>query len=94
MDEIKFTEEQLESLSKKELVQLVLMLSKQIDNLSRQIENLTEQIRIMNSRTYGRKTEKTSTIIEMPQLEFELNEAEAVHDTEEAAEPELEEVTR
>lgn len=93
MEQIKLNKEQLKQLSKDTLVQLVIALYEQINELTVQVSNLTEQIKIMNQKKYGRKTEVSSVIVEMPQLDLSFNEAEFLCDTEKEKEPELQEVT-
>lgn len=93
MEESVLDKNALKGMSSDAKDELILNLLENQKELNRQIENLLEQIKIMNSRTYGRKTETSSTIIEMPQLELGLNEAEFLCDAEEAKEPELEEIT-
>lgn len=93
MEEIVLDKKALKEMSSDAKDELILSLLESQKELNRQIENLLEQIKIMNSRTYGRKTEVSSTIVEMPQLELGLNEAEFIQDTEEDKEPQLEEIT-
>lgn len=92
MKEMKLNKEQLNKLSKDSLVEIAIMMNEQISELTAQVANLTEQIKIMNQRTYGRKSE-TSSVIEQTQLDLCFNEAEYLCDTQEDEEPELEEVT-
>ena len=53
-----FTREQLQSLDKEILITLLLGMQEQLAKQAEAIEKLTEQIAIMNSRSYGRKSEK------------------------------------
>lgn len=93
MEETVLDKNILKGLSSDAKDELILSLLENQKRLNRQIENLLEQIKIMNTRTYGGKTEVSSAIIEMPQLELAFNEAEVLYDTEEDKEPELEEIT-
>ena len=54
----KLSEEQLNNLSKEELVAQAMELQDQYINLSQRVDYLTEQIMLMNQRQFGRKTEK------------------------------------
>ena len=56
----KLSQEQLNNLSKEELVAETLMLQDQYIDLSQKVDFLTEQIILMNQRQFGRKTEKNS----------------------------------
>ena len=54
----KLSEEQLNNLSKEELVAQAMELQDQYINLSQRVDYLTEQVMLMNQRQFGRKTEK------------------------------------
>lgn len=56
----KLSQEQLNNLSKEELVAETLKLQDQYIDLSQKVDFLTEQIMLMNQRQFGRKTEKNS----------------------------------
>lgn len=58
MKKDKLTREQLNSLDKDILITLLLGMQEQLVQQTAAIEKLTEQITIMNSKTYGRKSEK------------------------------------
>ncbi len=58
----RLTQEQLEGLSKKQLVDLYLTLQGQMDSLNQNIELLTEQVRLAGLNRFGRKTEKLDQI--------------------------------
>ncbi|MEE0738293.1 MAG: IS66 family transposase [Lachnospiraceae bacterium] len=98
--EEKFSKEQLNNLDKDFLITLLLNMQEQISAqtesnlaLRAQIEKLTEQIAIMNTRAFGRKSEKIITNDE--QLSFFddcFNEAEAIFSAQLTLEPEMEQV--
>lgn len=71
----KYTNDELNQYSKKELVLLVQSLQEQMDQLNRNMENLIEQIRIANQQRFGRHSERL-TVIEGQMSLF--NEAEAL----------------
>lgn len=71
----KYTNDELNQYSKKELVLLVQSLQEQMDQLNRNMENLIEQIRIANQQRFGRQSERL-TVIEGQMSLF--NEAEAL----------------
>lgn len=79
----KHTLEELNNLSREELITMVLMMQGQLDTLNENIEKLIEQVRIANSYRFGKHTEKLSVID--GQLSF-FDEAEASYD-ESAPEP-------
>lgn len=56
----KHTLEELNNLSRKELITTVLMMQGQLDALNENIEKLIEQVRIANSYRFGRHTETLS----------------------------------
>ena len=84
----KHTLEELNNLSREELITIVLMMQGQLDALNENIEKLIEQVRIANSYRFGRHTETLKSI--EGQLSF-FDEAEAAYD-ESAPEPVPEEV--
>ncbi len=84
----KHTLEELNQLSREDLVTIILTMQGQLDALNENIEKLIEQVRIANQHHFGRKTETMQSI--EGQLSF-FNEAEAFYDKE-ANEPEADEV--
>ncbi len=84
----KHTLEELNQLSREELVTVILTMQGQLDALNENIERLIEQVRIANQHRFGRKTETMQSI--EGQLSF-FNEAEAFYDKD-AKEPEADEV--
>ena len=84
----KHTLDELNSLSREELITMVLMMQGQLDTLNENIEKLIEQVRLANSYRFGRHSEKLSVID--GQMSF-FDEAEAIFD-ESISEPEPEEV--
>ncbi len=54
------TREELNKLSKQDLVKITLSLQEQLNRTNANLENLIEQIRISNQQRYGRKTEKSN----------------------------------
>ena len=82
-----YTSEQLNNLSKQEIITLFLS---QQDQMNAKLENLIEQIRIMNQQRFGRSTEKMS---EIPgQLSF-FDEAEQLAaEAQNSDEPDFDEV--
>jgi regulator of replication initiation timing len=90
MEEFKRSDDKvLSGMTSTALFEYVHSLEDTVASLSNNVANLTEQIRIMNERTYGRKTE-TAAVLDMPQLDLGLNEAESLADEKEP-EPVLEE---
>ena len=82
------TREQLQSLDKEILITLLLNMQEQLAKQTEATEKLTEQIAIMNSRTYGRKSEKIT--IDADQMNFFseiFNEAEHLTDGQLTIEP-------
>ena len=76
----KLSEEQLNNLSKEELVAQAMELQDQYINLSQRVDYLTEQIMLMNQRQFGRKTEKNISSVpdgQMNLFQF-FNEVEAL----------------
>ena len=113
MDKQVFSPEQLNTLPKEMLVTLLLqqseslrllseqsaIIQRQNEALIKQVEDLNEQIAILNSRMFGKKSEKQAPIPGQYSFDMDdpsfiiLNEAEAVIDNEGFAdEPEVEEV--
>lgn len=89
----KLTREQLNSLDKDILITLLLGMQDQIAQQTIAIEKLTEQIALMNTRTFGKKSEKLQ--IDEDQLNFFseiLNEAESLIDGQLSIEPSMDEV--
>ena len=80
MEEFKHSDDKvLSGMTSTALFEYVHSLEDTVASLSNNVANLTEQIRIMNERAYGRKTE-TAAVLDMPQLDLGLNEAEALAD--------------
>lgn len=84
----KHTLEELNNLSREELITVVLMMQGQLDTLNKNIEKLIEQVRIANSYRFGRHTETLKSI--EGQFSF-FDEAEDAYD-ESVPEPVPEEV--
>lgn len=93
MENERFTIDQLNSLDKDILITLLLGMQDQISQQSLAVEKLTEQIALMNTRTYGKKSEKINT--DENQLNFFsviLNEAESLIEGQLSIEPSMDEV--
>lgn len=73
----KHTSDELNKLSREELVTLVLSMQGQVDALNGNIEKLIEQVRLANQRRFGRHTETMASI--EGQLSF-FDEADAMYD--------------
>lgn len=84
----KHTLNELNNLSREELITIVLSMQGQLDALNENIEKLIEQVRIANSYRFGRHTETMKSI--NGQLSF-FDEAEAFYDVS-VKEPSAEEV--
>lgn len=84
----KHTLDELNNLSREELVTIILTMQGQLDALNENIERLIEQVRIANQHRFGRKTETMQSI--EGQLSF-FDEADALYDKD-AKEPEADEV--
>ena len=84
----KHTLDELNNLSREELITMVLMMQGQLDTLNDNIEKLIEQVRLANSYRFGRHSEKLSVID--GQMSF-FDEADAMYD-DSAVEPEADEV--
>lgn len=83
------SQEELEAMPVSILVKLIMNQQETIETLTRHIDELTEQIRLMNQRSFGRKTE-SSQFVQQLQFDLGLNEAEEISD-EKAADPVLDE---
>ena len=93
MSKDKFTREQLNNLDKDILITLLLGMQDQLARQTIAIEKLTEQIALMNTRTFGKKSEKIQ--IDENQLNFFkeiFNEAESLLEGQLSIEPAIEEV--
>lgn len=93
MNKDKLTREQLNSLDKDILITLLLGMQDQIAQQTIAIEKLTEQISLMNTRTFGKKSEKIQ--MDENQLNFFteiFNEAESLLIRQLSIEPSIEEV--
>ena len=69
------SQEDLESMPVSILVKLILNQQETIESLTHHIDELTDQIRLMNQRSFGRKTE-SAQFVQQLQLDLGLNEAE------------------
>lgn len=93
MKKDKLTREQLNHLDKDMLITLLLGLQDQVAQQTIAIEKLTEQITLMNTRTFGKKSEKLQ--IDSDQLNFFaeiFNEAEGLVNNRLSIEPSMEEI--
>ena len=93
MSNDKFTREQLNNLDKDFLITMMLKMQDQISEQTVAIQNLTEQIAIMNTKSFGKKSEKIQ--IDADQLNFFteiFNEAESLIDGQLSLEPSMDEV--
>ena len=84
----KHTLDKLNSMSRNELITIILTMQGQLDALNENIEKLIEQVRIANQHRFGRSTETLKSMD--GQLSF-FDEADAIYD-ENAAEPESDEI--
>lgn len=84
----KHTLDELNKLSRDELITIILMMQGQLDTLNENIEKLIEQVRLANSYRFGRHSEKLSVI--EGQMSF-FDEAEAAYDAS-MEEPDIDEV--
>lgn len=88
MKKDKLTREQLNNLDKDMLITMLLGMQEQLAQQTAAIEKLTEQIAIMNTRAYGKRSEKNN--IDSNQLNFLnviFNEAEHLTDGQTTMEP-------
>lgn len=93
MSKDKFTREQLNSLDKDILITLLLGMQEQLAQQTLAVEKLTQQIALMNTRTFGKKSEKLQ--IDENQLTLfteSFNEAEYLMEGQLAVEPSIDEV--
>ena len=95
----RLTTEQLNSLSKDELVSMMMSMQDRVESLSSRLDYLTEQIAISNNRQFGRRTEKLDQIIGQGAFDaagnLYFNEAEALNDARTGdTEPTIAEVVR
>ena len=84
----KHTLDELNNLSRDELITIILMMQGQLDTLNNNIEKLIEQVRLANSYRFGKHSEKLSVID--GQMSF-FDEAEVTYDAS-CKEPDIEEV--
>ena len=84
----KHTLDELNNLSREELITMVLTMQGQLDTLNDNIEKLIEQVRLANSYRFGKHSEKLCVI--EGQMSF-FDEADAMYDSS-AVEPEADEV--
>lgn len=73
----KHTLDELNNLSREELITMVLTMQGQLDTLNDNIEKLIEQVRLANSYRFGKSSEKLSVI--EGQMSF-FDEADAMYD--------------
>lgn len=71
----KYTPEELNNFSKKQLISLYENLQDQMEKLNRNMEAVLEQIRLTNQQRFGRKTEKLDQITGQMHLFNEIEEA-------------------
>lgn len=71
------TEEELNKMSKEELIASIKTLQSNSVDLNMKVEMLREQIRCLQNKKYGRKTETASTLFDQQQLDLWFNEAES-----------------
>lgn len=93
MNREKLTREQLNSLDKDTLITLLLNMQDQIAQQTAAIEKLTQEIALMNTRAFGRKSEKLQ--IDADQLNFFseiFNEVESLAGSQLSMEPGMDEV--
>ena len=88
MNDVNLSEKELDQLSKKTLIEMIIGLQTSVNELMRTVRILNEQLEIRNQRSYGRKTEQVSAL--QMELDLGLNEPEAQADPD-LAEPTLEE---
>ncbi len=55
---IKYTEQQLNRLTKADIIQLFMSQQEQLDSIDKKLQLVLEQLADMNRRRYGRSTEK------------------------------------
>ena len=58
----KYTLNELNTLSREDLMTIVLSMQCQLDQMNENIEKLIEQIRIANQQRFGRKTEQLNVM--------------------------------
>lgn len=93
MNKDRLTREQLNTLDKDILVTLLLGMQDKLDQQTAAIEKLTEQIALMNTRTFGRKSEKLRMDEDQLNLFAEIfNEAETLSDGQQMIEPSVDTV--
>lgn len=80
MDINLLTDEQMEAMDKSTLIMVNKLLQSNIIQLNKNVELLTEQVKILNQRSFGKKTETVSTLFEQASLDFGFNEAEYLSD--------------
>ena len=85
-----YTIDELNSMSNKELVLIILNQQEQLQNLNDNLERLIEQVRIANANLYGRKSERLDVID--GQFSF-FDEAEACSDPD-SEEPSIEQTVK
>lgn len=78
MNDVNLSEKELDQLSKKTLIEMIIGLQTSVNELTRTVCLLNEQLEIRNQRSYGRKTEQVSAL--QMELDLGLNEPEAQAD--------------
>ena len=73
----KYTEEELQNLDQKALIQIFLGMQDQLDVMNSNYEKLIEQIRIANASRFGRKSEKQDVI--EGQMAFAFRDGEVIY---------------
>lgn len=74
----KYTEEELNNLSKEMLITLLLSMQVQMEQLNNNFEKLVEQLAVLNHQRYGRSSEKLEVLDGQMTLDMIFNEAEAL----------------
>ena len=91
MSQVKYTKEQMKSMSQEDLVNDVINpLAQELEEKQAMLRLCQEEIALLKQRLFGRKTEKY-VVSPNEQLSIEFNEAEAVTDTTPDEEPAIEE---
>lgn len=72
------TEQELNNMSKEELIASIMTLQSNSIDLNMKVELLREQVRYLQNKKYGRKTETASSLFEQQQLDLWFNEVESI----------------
>ena len=89
-----YTREELNSMSKEALIEIILSMRDQLEDLNKNFTVLTEQLKVLTQHSFGRSTEKLQTEGQLSLAEIDgeiaivFNEIEAVLDEEAEAEAE------